>query len=90
MHWPLILKFVHSSYPFQYIKDEFDVQDAIKNGQPPALRPNFGNKKKEHAIDVEFWNLLEACWAIDPNERPNIAEVVVKLGEIFKIRSEKL
>ncbi|EXX53796.1 Tpk1p [Rhizophagus irregularis DAOM 197198w] len=66
----------------------------ISSGYRPFSEVNYGpslmlsilNGKREKIIDgtpIEYGDLYTACWKYEPNERPNIQEVVLTLKSII-------
>jgi hypothetical protein len=51
------------------------VPGAIGEGKPPAERPT------QREVVPELWDLMEACWHIDPSERPSADGVCHYLDE---------
>jgi hypothetical protein len=75
----------------------YDVLDAIKNRQLPISRPppmdsdlrcafgSYANPNSESDFEqftMDFWDIVESCWDLTPENRPSAQEVVNALVEI--------
>lgn len=59
------LEFVLSTIPYAAYNSPQKIEKASRANEPPAKRP----KKLSGEIGF-FWDQLQACWDIDPSERP--------------------
>jgi hypothetical protein len=44
----------------------------------------FGNSKPAEMSD-ELWEIIRVCWAMDPSQRPPMAEVEGQLGSMLEV-----
>jgi len=69
-------QFLYSRLPYANITNEeakaiYKIYRQISKGMPPASRPNDLNKPLSG-----LWDILEACWRDQPEERPTATAVV--------------
>ena len=57
-----------------------EVADCISKG----TRPRMPNRAQAPGLTDEIWKLLEACWHLDPNQRPTIDDIVEKWEEFVE------
>lgn len=60
----------------ELISTVFCLQKAVKRGEIPYIDPRYSQRSKEEKVLVE---LIEKCFAYDPDLRPTIFEVVTYL-----------
>jgi len=67
-------------YPFYEIDGEHEakVQEKVKNGERPYVDPRYRNRSYAEGTLVE---VMEACWAYNPDQRPDLYAVVLQLQE---------
>lgn len=75
-------QFIDLKQPFHGSQTIYDILDSIRDGEPPALRPD----NLQMPAAVHLWDLLEACWRLTPLERPSANDVVLGLQSIHDIR----
>lgn len=65
-------------YPFYEFDgdDEEEVQKKIKNGEKPFVDPRY--KTRSYA-EGKFVEVMEACWAFNPDDRPDLQSVITQL-----------
>ncbi|KAG8726675.1 hypothetical protein FRC12_023186 [Ceratobasidium sp. 428] len=56
--------------------------DICLNKRP--LRADHADFEKYALKPDEVWALLEKCWAIEPEDRPTIGEVVIELEKMTR------
>lgn len=57
---------------------QWSIVSRIKNGERPT---NPGT------IDTQYWNLIEQCWAQSPSSRPEIRDVLLRLGNMTSVQT---
>jgi len=67
----LALEMFTGKVPFGNMKED-SVVDQIRSGRRP-VKPQAA---EQLGLTAEMWELLEKCWAANPNERPTIDDVV--------------
>lgn len=76
----LLLKIITGEIPFG--KTMHNAQVLLKM-QEHCLRPD-----RPPNVSDDLWNLIVQCWAQNPEDRPNISEVLSLLEVIIKLESE--
>ncbi|KAL5638190.1 hypothetical protein ACGC1H_005030 [Rhizoctonia solani] len=77
------LEIVSGSIPYHTHKQAMTIILQIGRGPP---RREHHPKFEEYAYRPdEMWELLQKCWAMEPNDRPTIDEVVLRLKQIAKM-----
>ena len=66
--------------PFEHIRFNSQVEDAVKAGTRPAIPNN---------VNPDFRQIIEACWQQEPSNRPSITDVVNPL-ELLNQRAQFL
>jgi hypothetical protein len=74
------IQLLYSKLPYAHIHNQvsnaaFKIYREIERREPPARRPMVVG-----TVMSEFWDLLESCWNIQPQERPSTGKVVEFLG----------
>ncbi|PFH50547.1 hypothetical protein AMATHDRAFT_60805 [Amanita thiersii Skay4041] len=73
-----VLELMTHQQPYANIKRTTEVVLKIYEGKLPE-RPNNWNAMRRGLTD-EMWELLTACWAAEPKNRPSIQEVLNRLS----------
>lgn len=81
LHLPQIIS---DSIPYHSHTQVLTVMLKIQRG-PPRRKDHVKFEDYAYRPD-EMWELLERCWAYDPEERPTMDEVVARLKQIAKMR----
>ncbi|KAJ1305877.1 hypothetical protein OPQ81_010599 [Rhizoctonia solani] len=77
------LEIVSGSIPFHMHKQAMTIILQISKGPP---RREHHPKWEEYAYRPdEMWELLQKCWAMEPQDRPTIDDVVSRLKQIAKL-----
>ncbi|KAG8754697.1 hypothetical protein FRC14_004834 [Serendipita sp. 396] len=71
------LEFAYLQLPYAQHTTISDIRSDISNGLPPATR--FAGSD-DHPGHVILWHLLEACWRLEPNDRPSARDICVPLS----------
>ncbi|KAG9002625.1 Negative regulator of mitotic exit [Tulasnella sp. JGI-2019a] len=58
----LLVEIMRETYPFQHLRNDFQVILALAKGDPPESR-----EVLTHPIDI--WSIVRGCWHIDPELR---------------------
>lgn len=60
--------------PWVNVSSDIQVMFAVKQGK----RPNLPTKEisLSRGLSDKTWEIIEACWAQDPNSRPNAEQIV--------------
>ncbi|KIM77961.1 hypothetical protein PILCRDRAFT_607034 [Piloderma croceum F 1598] len=60
--------------PFYEIRQDYSVIIPVMNGK----RPDFpsGDLSQTRGLNTELWDLIQACWAQDPIQRPIVKQIV--------------
>ena len=53
---------------------------AVMKGERP-LRPS-DDRCRIRGLDDEIWNIIETCWAQEPNDRPSAGQIVEHLSSL--------
>ncbi|CAE6532947.1 unnamed protein product, partial [Rhizoctonia solani] len=78
-----VLQVISGLIPYHMYKRAMTIIVQISKGSP---RREHHLKWEEYAYRPdEMWDLLEECWAMEPQNRPNIDEVVERLKQIAKM-----
>jgi 50S ribosome-binding GTPase len=66
--------------PFYEIRQDYSVIIPVMNGK----RPDFpsGDLSQTRGLNTEVWNLIQACWAQDPTQRPIVKQIVERLRSL--------
>lgn len=72
---PIMIQFDSSNPPYHDWNDITLIAEAIREGDPPAQRPE--NMK---GYEADLWDLLRDSWNSNPKKRPAIDYVVKRLG----------
>ncbi|KAH7329818.1 kinase-like domain-containing protein [Rhizoctonia solani] len=77
------LEIISGSIPYHMHKQAMTIILQITKGPP---RRDHHPKWEEYAYRPdEMWDLLNKCWAMDPQDRPTMDEVAMRLKEIAKM-----
>ena len=74
-------------WPFYTLNDdhEEEVKEKIRKGETPFIDPRYRNRSLEEGI---LAGIIDACWAYDPDARPDMVSVVTKL-RLAKLEVDK-
>ncbi|KLO11007.1 kinase-like protein [Schizopora paradoxa] len=72
-----VLEIMTGEAPFNHIKMDTEVPLAISKGG----RPNRPENDLARGLDDHLWELVERCWAQNPDDRPNIFDVNNELDQ---------
>lgn len=68
--------------PFSDLREpEVMFKVVFSDARPPRPPEPAGNR----GLSDEVWSLMQDCWAVRPNERPNMTTVVARVREITTI-----
>ncbi|KAG9122238.1 hypothetical protein FRC07_001475 [Ceratobasidium sp. 392] len=76
--YALGMEILTGSPPFEEYERDMRVIAAVGHGKIPE-RPSVD---KAPDLSDAFWQLLKACWAFHPVERPSAAEVMNRISEL--------
>lgn len=67
-----VMQIFSGRYPWmaRSLPESLSVMDRVRNGHRPS---------KPEDIDARYWSLIEQCWAMVPNSRPTISNVLQRL-----------
>jgi hypothetical protein len=54
-----------------------EIFEDIRNGVPPAIRPMEADSE-----DKLYWDILESCWKVAPDQRPEVPKILEKLEKL--------
>jgi hypothetical protein len=66
--------------PFHNMQKDFRVMSAVTKGDRP-LRPS-DDRCRVRGLNDEIWDIIETCWAQDPNDRLSTGQIVECLGSL--------
>ncbi|KAG8830433.1 hypothetical protein FRC17_004884 [Serendipita sp. 399] len=69
----IILEFAYLKLPYASHQTVWKIQTEINNREPPCMRLKGVDGHDGHNL---LWNLLEACWDLDPDSRPASAAIL--------------
>ncbi|EUC56464.1 Serine/Threonine-kinase TNNI3K [Rhizoctonia solani AG-3 Rhs1AP] len=77
------LEIVSGSIPYHTHKQAMTI--ILQIGRGPPRREHYPKFEEYAYRPDEMWELLQKCWAMEPNDRPTIDEVVMRLKQIAKM-----
>ncbi|CAE6520476.1 unnamed protein product [Rhizoctonia solani] len=77
------LKIISGSIPYHMIKQSTAI--IIQVGRGPPRREHHAKWEEYAYRPDEMWDLLQKCWAMEPQDRPTMDDVVAMLKEIAKM-----
>jgi len=72
-----VLEVMTGEHPFSHIRRTPEVLIRMQQGERPR-RP-VGDVYVQRGLDDKLWNLLTRCWVSEPEQRPNIHQVLEEL-----------
>ncbi|KAG8832629.1 hypothetical protein FRC17_000982 [Serendipita sp. 399] len=69
----IILEFAYLQLPYASHQTVWKIQTEINNREPPCIRLKGVDGHDGHNL---LWDLLEACWDLDPDSRPTSAAIL--------------
>lgn len=69
--------------PFHEISSDWTAYEKYKDGQRPDRPPH---PSLTWGLTDELWDIIQRCWAQNPEDRPPMAEVVTELTGVQRLR----
>ena len=79
--WPfgaIVMGLLSGLFPFYEVWDRYTIESIIKQGNRPYLDERYSTRS---FIEGRLYEVMEACWEVDPDKRISIFEVVAYLHE---------
>ncbi|KAF9450906.1 hypothetical protein P691DRAFT_424873 [Macrolepiota fuliginosa MF-IS2] len=83
----MLLQVLSRKVPFYQLDNDPQVKEAVLRGEHP-LRPDPKNVDCD-AIDKPMWDLLEGCWEMKPESRPNCETIREVLAANMKTQDAR-
>ncbi|KAG6835583.1 hypothetical protein H0H93_016791 [Arthromyces matolae] len=68
--------------PFHEFKYPATVMNKIMQGRVPTRPNDLDPAWEQHGLNNHIWSLMEHCWSFQPSDRPDMMEVISKLGTV--------
>ncbi|KAG6907770.1 hypothetical protein DXG01_007483 [Tephrocybe rancida] len=69
-----------NSVPFAELQRESTIELRIMAGARPTRPSDLSSSWNEWGLTPSIWSLMGECWESDPNNRPKMPQIIVRLG----------